>query len=257
MNYTERLRAVVSGSGRKQSAIAADAGIAPETLSRILNGVIAEPGIETFAAIVHASGETVGALLGERGFALTTPQQKALREAVAFLQTALLEAAPLPLDPRAEPNAFPIPIAGRVAKRRAKGPPETVRTAQRGRTAAGPGRMIDADPEPPEREIPTHYYSLGARRIYKAEGDSMIDVGITDRDLLFVKPLANPREAAGRIVICLVGGSEYVKQLEFRERSIWLLSRNGQKYAPMEINEETDDFRLIGIVIGRSGYPAL
>ena len=93
--------------------------------------------------------------------------------------------------------------------------------------------------------------------IYKAVGDSMIDVGVTDRDLLFVKPTTEPREAAGLLVICLVGGSEYVKQLDLRGGRIRLLSRNGDKYKPMEVDEEADNFRLIGIVIGRSGYPAL
>jgi SOS-response transcriptional repressor LexA len=117
--------------------------------------------------------------------------------------------------------------------------------------------MLDAEPEPPEREIPTHYHGLGARLIYKAEGDSMIDVGITDRDILFVQPLTDPRAAAGKIVICLVSGSEYVKQLDLRGGRIRLLSRNGDRYAQMDIDEEADDFRLIGVVIGRSGYPAL
>jgi phage repressor protein C with HTH and peptisase S24 domain len=85
----------------------------------------------------------------------------------------------------------------------------------------------------------------------------MIDVGITHRDILFVKPVPDPRDAAGRVVICVVGGSEYVKQLDLREGRIRLLSRNGEKYKPMDIDEDEDDFRLIGIVIGRSGYPAI
>ncbi|HEV2718601.1 MAG TPA: S24 family peptidase [Thermoanaerobaculia bacterium] len=254
MDYTERLRAAVAASGRKHEAIAADAGIAPKTLSRILNGASPKPGFETVVAILHAAGETVGAFLGERGFRLSAAQQKTLGESVAFLQTALLDAAPAPLDARIKPNAS---LVGQVAKRRATGPPERAQTAREGRAAAGPNRMVDAEPEPPEREIPTHYYSLGARLIYKAEGDSMIDVGITDRDLLFVKPLTEPREADGRLVICLVGGSEYVKQLDLSRNHIRLLSRNGEKYAPMDVDEDADNFQLIGVVIGRSGYPAL
>jgi len=255
MDYTERLRALVQANERKQSAIAQDAGIAEGTLSRILNGGIADPAFPTVVNIIHAAGETVGAFLGERGFALTAAQQEKLAETLGFLQAALLKAAPPPLDARRNPNASL--LVGNVSPRRVTGPPNSPRTAQQGRAAAGPDRMLDAEPEPPEREIPTHYHSLGARLIYKAEGYSMIDVGITDRDLLFVQPLTDPREAAGKIVICLVGGSEYVKQLDLRGGRIRLLSRNGDKYAPMDINEEADGFRLIGVVIGRSGYPAL
>src|SRR5690349_2358402 len=124
-DYAERLTAVVNASGRKRSAIAADAGIAPETLSRILGGKSPDAGFATVVAILHACGETIGAFLGERGFSLTAAQQKTVAESVAVLRSALLDAAPGPVEARGKPNASL--VTGHVTKRRATGPPETPR----------------------------------------------------------------------------------------------------------------------------------
>jgi transcriptional regulator with XRE-family HTH domain len=150
-DYAERLTAVVNASGRKHSAIAADAGIAPETLSRILGGKSPEPGFATVVAILHASGETVGAFLGERGFSLTAAQLKTVAESLTVLQSALLNAAPGPVDARGKPNAS---LVGHVTKRRATGPPETPRMGREGRAAAGPKLVVDAEPEPPRTGDP-------------------------------------------------------------------------------------------------------
>ena len=84
-NWRERLRASVQRSGKKHSIIALDAGIAPETLSRILNGAHQHPGFETIVRITHACGETVGWMLQERGYTLSADQVRALRQAAAVL----------------------------------------------------------------------------------------------------------------------------------------------------------------------------
>lgn len=89
MNWRERLRAAVRRSGRKQAAVARDAGIAPETLSRILNDSHARPGFETVTRIAHAAGETVGWVLDERGYMLSSDQLRRLREAVTLIESAL------------------------------------------------------------------------------------------------------------------------------------------------------------------------
>src|SRR5690242_7074593 len=90
---TERLRAAVDRSGLKQSTIAAEAGIAPATLSRILTGRIAEPSFETIVAIVHALGESVGTVLGERGFALDANELKSLADFTDLLQRTVVRSA--------------------------------------------------------------------------------------------------------------------------------------------------------------------
>jgi transcriptional regulator with XRE-family HTH domain len=82
--WRERLRLAVEQDGRKQAAIAWDAGIAPETISRILNGTHARPQLETVARIARALGVTVGWLLNERR-AFTDEQRRKLRRAAAIL----------------------------------------------------------------------------------------------------------------------------------------------------------------------------
>jgi transcriptional regulator with XRE-family HTH domain len=79
-DWRDRLRLAVQRDGRKQAAIAWQAGVAPETLSRILNG--AHPHLETAARIAHACGVTVGWLLNERGYALTDAQRRMLRSII-------------------------------------------------------------------------------------------------------------------------------------------------------------------------------
>lgn len=81
--WRERLRLAVKQDGRKQAAIAWQAGIAPETLNRILNG--AHPHLETAARVAHACGVTVGWLLNERGHSLSPDQRRQLREAAAVI----------------------------------------------------------------------------------------------------------------------------------------------------------------------------
>src|SRR5436305_3901809 len=68
VSWRERLRVAIDASGRTQSAIAASAGVSPETLSRVLSGVHAQPAFETVVRIAHAVGESVGTLLDEPAF---------------------------------------------------------------------------------------------------------------------------------------------------------------------------------------------
>ena len=73
----------------KHSVVAYDAGITPETLSRILNAAHARPAFETVVRIAHAVDENVGWLLDERGFALSADEQNQLRKVVRFLDDAV------------------------------------------------------------------------------------------------------------------------------------------------------------------------
>jgi hypothetical protein len=83
--WRARLRAAVDRSGRKHAAIARDAGIAPETLSRILTAAHARPAFDTIVRITHAAGESVGWLLGERGHEFSSRELSFLRETAAIL----------------------------------------------------------------------------------------------------------------------------------------------------------------------------
>ena len=108
MNETwrDRLRAAIERSGKKHSVIARDAGVAPETLSRILNAAHQQPSVETVARIAHAVNENLGWLFDERGFALSDDEQRELRKVVRFLDDAVAKTASHRRD-RHEPNASP------------------------------------------------------------------------------------------------------------------------------------------------------
>lgn len=106
VTWRERLRVAVERSGQKHSVIALDAGVTPETLSRILNEANQRPSLETITKIAHAVHENVGWLLDERGFMLSGDELGHLRQVLEFLNTALLKAPPARVVVMPSPNAI-------------------------------------------------------------------------------------------------------------------------------------------------------
>jgi transcriptional regulator with XRE-family HTH domain len=84
-DWRDRLRGAIYKTGRTQSAIAEEAGISAETLSRILTGRHAEPRFGVVVRIVHACGEHVGYILGEQPFSLSGEQRAKVRTAAGIL----------------------------------------------------------------------------------------------------------------------------------------------------------------------------
>ena len=84
-DWRERLRGAIRKTGRRQNAIAEQAGVDPVTLSRVLTEGHVNPRFDTVVAIVHATGETVGWLLGEQGFNLSGEQREKVRAAAEIL----------------------------------------------------------------------------------------------------------------------------------------------------------------------------
>ncbi|MCU1350746.1 MAG: hypothetical protein JWO56_3776 [Acidobacteria bacterium] len=84
-DLAERLKAAIAARAVKQSALAAEAGIPPETLSRILTRTTENPGIHTVSKIARVLGESVGSLLGERGYEITDADRERAREFVGWL----------------------------------------------------------------------------------------------------------------------------------------------------------------------------
>ncbi|HEV7425320.1 MAG TPA: XRE family transcriptional regulator [Thermoanaerobaculia bacterium] len=209
VSWRERLRVAIDASGRTQGAIAASAGVSPETLSRVLSGVHAQPAFETVVRIAHAVGESVGTLLDEPAFILDGEQRAELRRVINYLNSAIRMSPAI--DQQSAPNA--------VLKRTA--------------------------------DVPRGYHRRGARLVFQAIDDSMVDAGIVDGDLLFVVPTRALRAAAKHIIVCRFANVTLVKELELRAGRIRLISRN-ERYAPIEVDEE-NDLQLVGIVIGRLG----
>jgi hypothetical protein len=89
-DWRDRLRIAVSRSGRKHAEIARTAGIAPSTMSRILNAHIEKPPFQTVVALMHAAGGRIGWMLQEPGYILSAQQQEQFAALLATLETERL-----------------------------------------------------------------------------------------------------------------------------------------------------------------------
>lgn len=86
-DWRDRLRKAVEQSGRKYAAIAWDAGISPETLSRILNAPQINPHFDTVVRLAQALKIRLGWLVGEPyGPELTPEDEKMLRAVLALVE---------------------------------------------------------------------------------------------------------------------------------------------------------------------------
>jgi repressor LexA len=79
----------------------------------------------------------------------------------------------------------------------------------------------------------------------KADGSSMIDVGIKTGDIVIVHKQRMASD--GEIVIALVNGESTVKKLRYDKLGVELVPAN-KKMKPIKINE-LDDFRIQGVVL--------
>ena len=80
----------------------------------------------------------------------------------------------------------------------------------------------------------------------RVKGDSMINAGINDKDLVIVSPKEQARN--GDIVVAMLNDEATVKKFEFIKNKIRLIAENNS-YLPIEVKKE-DDFKLIGKVKG-------
>ncbi|MFA5104632.1 MAG: transcriptional repressor LexA [Candidatus Margulisiibacteriota bacterium] len=80
--------------------------------------------------------------------------------------------------------------------------------------------------------------------ILKVRGDSMIDAGINEGDMIIVKP--QPQADNGDIVVALIDDEATVKKY-FRRRDHVVLQPYNSRYAPIRVDH---DFRLVGKVMG-------
>ena len=95
---------------------------------------------------------------------------------------------------------------------------------------------IDLNKELSENPLATFYI--------KVNGNSMIDAGINDKDVLVVDRSLEPRNNA--IAICFIDGEFTVKRIQLGEDCLYLMPEN-PNYAPIKV---TKDSQLIiwGIV---------
>jgi len=78
----------------------------------------------------------------------------------------------------------------------------------------------------------------------RVNGQSMIDAGLGDNDLLVIDRSLNPEH--NKIAVCFLDGEFTVKRLRVEKDGVWLQPENS-KYSPIKITEE-NEFTIWGIV---------
>ena len=213
-NIAARLRSAIVAKGMRHAWLASEAGITPATLSNILTGRTSDPSLSVVIALADALGEPLGALLGERSESLLASEQEVLRQAVEILERRVLRSR--------------VDVMSRVA--------------------SAPEPVAEADALP-RHEIPLGIHRRGARMAFRAIGDAMADEGIRDGDILYVKPVSDPRTVNGRIVVCRVEGALFARKLIATGRNVRLQA--GSSY--MSVSPDTAGFEILGVVVAHLG----
>ncbi len=78
----------------------------------------------------------------------------------------------------------------------------------------------------------------------RVKGDSMIDAGLNDGDLLIIDKSIEPTN--GKIAVCFIDGEFTVKRIKIERKIIWLVAEN-KNYPPIKVTED-NDFVIWGIV---------
>jgi len=244
MDIATRLQELLKQRGLKQSRVAELAGLPNETVNRIVTGTTKNPGAYTLAKLGDGIGVTVGWMLGEKGFEFSAEDRVELRRLITWGQGILK--ATQPEEQELQPaNASAITLGRRPPVRSPRHGRATPVSATDWRESFGDRR------EEREVDIPQQFADQHATLVFRAEGESMVGEHIADGDLLYVSEEPDPRHARGRIVVCVVSGSPYVKRLEFTGGKIRLVSAN-ERFAPMVFDEDAVEWSLIGIVVGWS-----
>ncbi len=206
-----------------------EAGTSKETVNRLIKGVYTNPSSDLVVSLAQATQTQVGYLFGE------TAQLSKEDEAELLQFRGWIDDKLATIDAREEPNAILLSPAQLVAQ-----PRERDRVADRVRGDRA------------RQDIPFPFKRAGAQLILRATGDSMTGAGILPNDTLYTATAAATPDAIGKIIACRVTGSIFVKRLVSEHRRLFLLSAH-PRYAPIEIDEKSDGFEILGIVIGRQG----
>ena len=227
MDWVDRLRQAVEAKG-KHRAVAIEAGVDPSALSDVLRRETDNPHLQSLIRVCAVCNVTIGWVLGEKGFELGPADLAFMGEIDDWIKTKRS-----------------VEIEGAVAMRETRFEKELPAVATlRGET------FVDDD-ELPERAIPPEYQLDGANAVYRTRGDSMIDAGILDGDVLFVRRTRNPQVANRQVVVGRLNGTFTVKRLNVEHDAITLTSESHGRHT-ISINEDAERFRLIGIVVGLS-----
>lgn len=115
-----------------------------------------------------------------------------------------------------------------------------------GRVAAGSPILAEQHIES-YADVNASLFAPAANYLLKVHGDSMIDAGIFDGDLVAVK---QQREASnGQIVVARINDEVTVKRYKKEPKRILLIAEN-PSFQPIKVDADSGDFALEGLVVG-------
>lgn len=115
-----------------------------------------------------------------------------------------------------------------------------------GRVAAGSPILAEQHIER-YAEAPPHMFAPSADFLLRVHGESMIDAGIFDEDLVAVK---NTQQAQnGQIIVARIDDEVTVKRFQKTNREILLIAEN-EAYEPIRVTADSGDFAIEGLVVG-------
>lgn len=231
MDVIEGLVAAAVAKGLSKKEIAQAAGLSYSQVDRLLNRKTKALDLRHVEALAEVLGVSMAALYaGEDAGAkqLADEARAALQTLSGFID-------------RHDPARF---------HRRAAAPAPKRSTSYRARpfpVSATPNvELYEGDKLPPV-DVPPELAMRGARFAARARGESMIGAGIENDDFVFFRSANSEKEARGKVVICRVNTSVYLKRLKWTKDEVRLESEN-EGYKPIVIREG-DEFELYGIVV--------
>lgn len=179
-------------------------------------------------ALVHGQPPSLAEIAQACGLA---SRGAARKQVLALAEAGLIELTPgqargiRPTGAKRTASALAVPILGRVAA----------------------GTPIGADAELGDTlSLDARLFSRRPDYLLRVQGDSMIEDGILDGDLVGVHRTSDARE--GQVVVARLDGEVTIKRLSLRGGRVRLMPRNPD-YAPIEV-DEGQDFAIEGIYCG-------
>lgn len=179
-------------------------------------------------ALLHGQPPSLAEIAAACGLA---SRGAARKQVLALAEAGLIELTPgqargiRPAGRAARTDAMLVPILGRVAA----------------------GVPIGADAELVDMlSLDARLFSQRPDYLLRVQGDSMIEEGILEDDLVGVHRTAEARD--GQVVVARLDGEVTIKRLSLGKDGVRLLPRN-PAYAPIEV-VEGQDFAIEGIYCG-------
>jgi repressor LexA len=108
------------------------------------------------------------------------------------------------------------------------------------------GSPIESVADPENVSVPVDFSGPGRRFVLRVRGDSMVDEGIFDGDLVVVRSTANADD--GDMVVAMVAGEVTLKRLYREPEGLLRLQPSNADLSPMIV--PADDVTVQGTVVG-------